>query len=72
LETGASSRGEKESGLGGVSEFMAQDAESAGRITEIAGDLGRGAVIDIKSAQGFVLSLFGMLGIEEKPFRVSL
>jgi hypothetical protein len=45
---------------------VAEDAERAGGITEGAGGCLRGASLDVISAEGFILALFGMVGFAEK------
>ena len=45
---------------------MAEDAESAGGIAEGAGGFLGGASLDVISAKGFILALFGVAGLPEK------
>jgi hypothetical protein len=49
-----------------VAELMAQDAEGAGGITEAAGDVGGGFVLEEVSTEGFVLALHGELRGKEE------
>jgi hypothetical protein len=49
---------------------MAEDAESAGGITESRGGLLGGTPFDVKGTQGLVLALFRVLRLQEKGGRV--
>ncbi len=57
LRARARMRGGEEFRKVAVPEGMAQHAEGAGRIAETACDLGRGQLLQVKSAQGLVLAL---------------
>ena len=59
-------RGE-ERGTGLADKRMTKDAEGAGGIAEGAGDLPRGALVDVIGAKGFVLAVPGILRFQEKP-----
>jgi hypothetical protein len=50
---------------------MTKDAEGAGGIAEGAGDLLRGALVDVISAKSFVLAVPGIFRLQEKPSWVS-
>jgi len=52
--------------LGVVAELMAEDAEGARGVTEAAGYVAGGLLIDEVSTEGFVLALQGELGGEEE------
>jgi hypothetical protein len=47
-------------------EGVAEDAESARRITEGAGGFVGGLSFDVVGPEGFVLALFGVAGLPEK------
>jgi hypothetical protein len=49
-----------------VAELITQDAESARRVTEATGDVGRGLLLDEVSTEGFVLALHRELRGEEE------
>ena len=66
LRLGTVPRVEEEGGVGIATELVAEDAEGAGGITEVGGDVGGGFLVDEIGAQGFVLTLFGMEGLEEE------
>ncbi len=70
LRAGPGARGDKEGRLGVAEKGMAEDAESAGGITKGPGGCLGGASIDIVGAEGFILALFGVFGLEEKGRRV--
>jgi hypothetical protein len=57
--------------MGIVAELVTEDAEGAGRISESAGNIVGGLVVDEKGAEGLVLALEGELG-REKEFLVWL
>ncbi len=46
-------------------EFMAQNAEATGRIAKALGGLGGGETLDEEGAQGLVLPMDGVLGVEK-------
>jgi len=52
--------------LGVVAELMAEDAEGARGVTEAAGYVAGGLLIDEIGAEGFVLALQGELGGKEE------
>ena len=66
MRLGTVPRVEEEGGVGIATELVAEDAEGAGGITEVGGDVGGGFLVDEIGAQGFVLTLFGMEGLEEE------
>ena len=66
LRLGTVPRVEEEGGVGIATELVAEDAEGAGSITEVGGDVGGGFVLDDIGAQGFVLALFRMEGRKEE------
>jgi hypothetical protein len=49
-----------------VAELVTEDAKGARRITETAGDIGGGFLVDEESAQGFILTLEGEQRGEEE------
>jgi hypothetical protein len=49
---------------------MDQDAETAGGVAEAAGDLGGGEAVHEEGAEGLVLAVGGVGGIEEDPGEV--
>jgi hypothetical protein len=53
--------------VGVVTELMAQDAETTGRIAEPIGDLGGRQTLDEVSPKGLVLSLERLEGLKEEP-----
>jgi hypothetical protein len=58
---------EESGALGGLmAELMTEDAESAWRVIETAGDLGRRQLIQEVGAEGFVLAVKGGFGSEEE------
>ena len=70
LEAGAGMGGQEEGWLGVVAEGVTQDAESPWRVAKGLGDgLGR-MPLDIKSAEGLVLALFGQGRFEEEAVRI--
>ena len=71
LGAGAPVRGGEESGTGVADKRMTQDAEGTGAIAEEAGDLPRGALVDVIGAKGFVLAVPGIFRLQEKPSWVS-
>lgn len=67
LGAGTPLRGDKESGTGVADKRMTKDAEGTGGIAEGAGDLPRGALVDVIGAKSFVLAVPGILRLQEKP-----
>jgi hypothetical protein len=63
---GTFGRREEEGPLRVVAELVGQDAEAAGRIAAATGGLGRGEAFDEIGAEGFVLAVGGILGLEEE------
>jgi hypothetical protein len=59
-------------GVGLAAELVAQDAEGAGGVAEVAGDLGGGSSLGEVGAQGFVLAMQGFLGLAEEAGRSPL
>jgi hypothetical protein len=49
-----------------VAELMTEDAKGARGVTEAAGDIGGGLLVDEEGAEGFVLALQGELGVEKE------
>ena len=64
-------RGGEESGTGVADKRMTKDAEGTGGIAEGAGDLLRGALVDVIGAKGFVLAVPGVFRFQEKPSWIS-
>jgi hypothetical protein len=58
-------RGEEEGPLGVLTEFMDEDAETAGGVAEACGGLGRGESLDEVGAQGLVAAVRGVDGLQE-------
>lgn len=58
-------RGQEEGAAGILAELMDQDAEAGRGIAETAGDLGGGEAIDEEGAEGLVLAVGGVGGLEE-------
>ena len=56
---------EEELPVGVLAELMDQDTKPAGGVTAAAGGLGRSESLDEIGAQGFVLAVSGVLGLEE-------
>jgi len=48
-----------------VTELVAENAETAGRISEAPGSSGGGDAVDEKSAQGLVMTVRRVAGLEE-------
>ena len=71
LRLGTVPRVEEEGGVGIATQLVAEDAEGAGGITEVGGDVGGGFLVDEIGAQGFVLTLFGMEGLEEEAATIA-
>ena len=62
---GAFGRGQEEGAVGVLAEVVDQDAEAARGIAEAAGGLLGGESVDEEGAQGFVLAVGGVGGLEE-------
>ena len=62
--------GEEEGGLGVAAEVVTQHAERALGVAELGGDLLGGTPIDEVASQRLVLTLFGVLGLEEEASAV--
>ncbi len=58
-------RGQEEGAVGILAELMDQDAKAAGGVTEAAGNFGAGNVVHEEGAQGLVLAMGGVGGLEE-------
>jgi hypothetical protein len=63
-------RGQEEGAAGILAELMDQDAKAAGGIAEAAGDFGTGEVVHEEGAEGLVLAVGGVGGLEEDPREV--
>ena len=62
----AAARGGKKDRGRLTAEMVAQDIKGIERVAKSAGDLPGGPSLDQEGAQGFVLAVFGQLGLEEK------
>ena len=62
---GALGRGEEELAIGVLAELMGQYAEASRGISAAAGGFGRREPLDEVGAQGFILAVGGVLGLEE-------
>jgi len=51
-------------------QFVAEDPEASGGITKALGDLGGGESFDEEGAEGFVLPVDGVAGLEEEAAEV--
>jgi hypothetical protein len=60
----ASGRGE-EVAVGLLAELMDEDSEASGRVSEAGGRLGRGGLLDEEGAEGLVLPMSGVGGLQE-------
>jgi hypothetical protein len=60
-------RGQEEGAAGILAELMDQDAEATWGVAEAAGDLGAGEAVDEEGAEGLVLAVGGVGGLEEGP-----
>ena len=58
--------GQEEGAAGILAEVMDQDTKAAGGITEAAGDFGTGEAVHEESAEGLVLAVGGVGGLEEE------
>jgi len=60
----ADGRGE-EVAVGLLAELMDEDSEASGRVSEAGGRLGRGGLLDEEGAEGLVLPMSGVGGLQE-------
>ena len=67
---GSLGRCEEEVASGILAELMDEDAEAARGVTEAASGLGAGKAIDEEGAEGLVLTVGGVGGLEEDPGEV--
>ena len=63
-------REDKKGGIRVTNEAVAEYPEGAGRIAEGACDLMRSALLDVESAQGFVLPMPGIARLEKEGSRI--
>ncbi len=67
---GGLGRSQAEGAAGPLAEWVDQDAEAAGGVTEAAGDLGGGEAVDEEGTEGLVLTVSRVGGLEEGPGEV--